>query len=169
MNNRFRKYINKKFERPISLTRSQIALIKTLAGGDTLKNAAVQLESSYESVKKRTQLLYKKFAVKNRTELIKKALQLKLIANKDVKPKFRRRFVKVPVSSAKPVLRESLTSKENQYLQLTAYGFTKEEIMKKMRLPNIYFCNYLTLCICGKLNAKNINQAVVFAFQLHLI
>ena len=65
------------------LRKSQIELLNQLAKGDTIKETAERMKLKYYNLQKQTQLLYKKFKVKNRTELIQKALNRNIIAHCD--------------------------------------------------------------------------------------
>lgn len=60
------------FINQINVRKSEIELLKFLATGKTIKECAVYLNKKYYNIQKRTQLLYKKFGVNDRKELIKK-------------------------------------------------------------------------------------------------
>ena len=72
----------------IKLIKSQELLLYILASGITYKEAAQMLGVSYNTAKPRIKTLYAKFQVSNRNELILKALNLKLIDSRNIKPKF---------------------------------------------------------------------------------
>ena len=116
-----------------------------------------------------SQLLYKKFGVNSRKEVIEKALEKKIIKTSDISNKYRRRFLKYQDADAQPQLIEPLTDLEKQYIRLIIAGESKQEIVKKLHVLNIHFCNYIQNCICYKLNAKNILQAAIFAYKLQLL
>lgn len=86
--------INAKKEKKYRLTKSQLELLKLLASGQTVNEIAGCLDKKYDNIKKRVQNLYKKFNVQNRCELIYRAIKVKLISTKDIKPQFRKRFIK---------------------------------------------------------------------------
>lgn len=170
MNKRFLKYYKKlsSTEKSIKVIDSQLNLIKLLAKGDTIKEIALKTNAEYWAIQKRTQLIYKKFGVKNRLALITKAIEQSLIKTEDVSQKFHERFVKMP-EGVKPELIEKLARRELMFLFLWSLGCRKKKVMELLNLPNLYFCNYLITEICKKLNAKNITQAVIFAYKLKLI
>lgn len=171
MNKRIqRKYENIFTEvKQIKLINSQLELIKMLARGYTLQETADKMNLKYCNLQRRTQLLYKKFGVNSRKELINKALEQKIIKTSDISNKYRRRFLKSPLVNSTPKLIEPLSDNEKEYLQLIAAGYSKQEIIEELHVLNIHFCNYIQNCICYKLNAKNILQAVIFAYKLNIL
>ncbi len=72
------------------LIKSQLKLLQLIASGITLKETALMLGVSYNTAKTRLKTLYAKLKVTNRAELISKALKIKLIDTKSVKPAFRK-------------------------------------------------------------------------------
>lgn len=171
MNNRIRKKYESLFKKDeqMKLIKSQIELIKMLARGYTLQETADKMNLKYCNLQKRTQLLYKKFGVNSRKELIEKALEQKIIKTSDISNKYRRRFLKYQDADAQPQLIEPLTDLEKQYIRLIIAGESKQMIVKKLHVLNIHFCNHIQNCICYKLNAKNILQAAIFAYKLQLL
>ncbi len=187
MNKRIEKYfeeLEKQRSIPV-LSDNQIGLIKILAMGESVKNSAIILNTNYNTLQKHIQNIYKAFKVNSRLELITKALDFKFICYSDIKHKFRKRFVYKKNDEEKESeslnwisykkeqidenFKDSFTKQEIDYLNLVAKGYTKKQIIKELKLYNMHFCNVLGLQICGKLNAKNIIQAVIYAFLLKII
>ena len=71
---------------------------------------------SYNTAKTRIKTLYAKLQVSNRNELILKALNLKLIDSRNIKPKFRKRFLSHE-ADRQAVLLEPLTAEEIKFRQ----------------------------------------------------
>ena len=140
-----------------------------LAAGLTLKEIAVSLNVSYNTIKTRVKTLYKKFNVSYRKELINKALKLNLLKHNEVKPKFRKRFIKIKAETPEPVLVCPLTAEEVRFLYLISAGFRIKDIIKTMELSGIYHAKILKVSVCRKLNSKNILQAAVYAKLLEII
>lgn len=153
----------------MNLIKSQHDLLKLLATGATLKEIAQQSGVKYNTIKTRTKLLYKIFEVNNRKDLIFKTLKLKIILYTDIKPKFRKRFVKSIKRDKIPYLQETLTHKEITYLLLKACGMKGYEIIESMHLASKYHERYIRNLICYKLNARNITHAVTNAIILGII
>ncbi len=173
MNRHIRKYYEQLIskEESITIIGSQVELLKVLAKGYTLKVTAEKLNTSYNNIQKRTQLLYKKFNVNNRQNLISVALKFNIIPYSAVTNKFRERFCKKSrlYEYAEPVLKEPLTEMEIEYLKLSSQGKRKNEIIEELNLLNMNYCNYVLSQVCRKLNSKNITQAVSNAFRLNII
>ena len=110
------------------MTKSQLTLLKHLATGATLDEIAKKLNISHNTVKTRTKLLYKKFRVNNRKDLIFHALQLRIIPYSFVKPKFRKRFIKKVEPRQIPSLQDPLSQEEITYLLLKSYSMKIYEI-----------------------------------------
>ena len=153
----------------ISLLKSQQTLLKFLASGMTLEAIADKLGVKYNTVKSRTKCLYEKFEVKNRNELIGKAISFKLLTTKDVKNLFRKRFKPQITSTQKPQSYYPLNEKELQYLTLASKALPVREIIKEMKLTGRYHAQYFNKVICIKLGARNIFEAVLFALSFELI
>lgn len=172
---KFLEYFNRIYEqrykkRPLVLTKKQRDLLLLLAQGLTLKEIALQAGKTYNNMKKRTQCLYKKFQVKNRYELIRKAIGEKLLTTKEVKPKFRKRFIpKEKPLVISPIGSEYLTVREITYLKLAGAGKTDSEIIKLMGLYGTYPIWEIKRSIKGYLNCKNITQAIYIAKTLEII
>lgn len=149
------------------ITLKQKNILITLAKGETLAIAAKKLNITYNNMRKQTQNLYKKFDVHNRKELILKAVELKIISTKNISGLFKKRYQHQ--SSTNIVPAEILNNREIEYLKLAAQGFTKEEIIKKLNILNMNFCNYIIGEICKKLNTKNITHSVYIAAYYKLI
>lgn len=147
---------------------SQSILLKLLASGITLKQAARKLGVKYNTIKTRTRVLYAKFNVDNRKDLISKAIELNILSPDDVKFKFYKRFCSLPINS-KPTFKETLNQEEIHYLKLASQGLSAKDIIQKMSLTGIYHARYINLSICYKLDAKNITQAVANAKFLEII
>ena len=172
MNKRLKKYYKRLTSKRVAVKviKSQINLIKALAKGLTLKATAGLMRISHNNIQKRTQLLYKKFNVHSRAALIYKSLELKLIQRSEISNLFRHRFsYKKRVKVQEPELQSDLTEQEINYLQLASRGATKQEIIERLNLINMHFCNYLLCEICAKLNAKNITHAASNAIRLKII
>lgn len=153
----------------IHIIKSQLLLLQHLAAGLTLKEIAATLSISHNTVKTRVKTLYKKFNVSSRKELINKALKLNLLKHNEVKPKFRKRFVKIKAEMPEPVLIRHLTAEEARFLYLISEGFRIKDIIKTMELSGIYHARILKVSICWKLNSQNIVQAAVCARLLEII
>lgn len=151
------------------MTKSQFTLLKHLATGATLKEIARKLNISHNTVKTRTKLLYKKFRVNNRKDLIFHALQLRIIPYSFVKPKFRKRFIKRIEPRQIPSLQDPLSQEEITYLLLKSCSMKIYEIIETMHLVSVYHERYIHNLVCSKLNAKNIIQAVTNAKILGII
>ena len=95
---KFSEYFNSKYsklkEKELRITSSQLSLLQILASGATIQEAALLSGKKYDNIKKRTNNLYKKFKVTNRADLIRKAINAGLISTKDVKVRFKKRFIK---------------------------------------------------------------------------
>lgn len=168
----FSDYFNSKYsklkEKELTLTSSQLRLLQILASGATIQEAALHSGKKYDNIKKRTNNLYKKFKVTNRADLIRKAINAGFISTKDVKTRFKKRFIKREILPE--ILQEQgLTEEELRYLSLVSEGKTQKEIIALMGLCSDYMGQYLKKCICGKLNCKNITEAVRVAFVLKII
>lgn len=150
------------------IINTQILLLKLLASGITLEQAARKLGVKYNTIKTRTRVLYAKFNVGNRKDLISKAIELNIISPNDVKFKFFKRFCSLPIN-CKPTFKETLNHEEIQYLKLASKGLSAKNIIQKMSLTGIYHARYINLSICYKLDAKNITQAVANANFLEII
>lgn len=147
---------------------SQSILLKLLASGITLKQAARKLGVKYNTIKTRTRVLYAKFKVDNRKDLISKAIELNILSPDDVKCKFYKRFCSLPINS-KPTFEETLNQEEIHYLKLASQGLSAKDIIQNMSLTGIYHARYINLSICYKLGAKNITQAVANAKFVEII
>lgn len=152
----------------IKLIKSQELLLYILASGITYKEAAQMLGVSYNTAKIRIKTLYAKLQVSNRNELILKALNLKLIDSRNIKPKFRKRFLSHE-ADRQAVLLEPLTAEEIKFLKLASSGTNIKNIIELLSLSGIYHTRVLKASICYKLQAKNITQAVKFARVLEII
>lgn len=151
----------------IKIINSQLVLIKELAKGDTLNNIAISLNIKYYNLQKRTQNLYKKFAVNNRKELIYKALKENVITTKDISKKFRKRFLKNLDSINLPKSEKYfLSSQEVIYLILKSQGFTEVEIREIMGLKGKYHSFCIANSILMKLDVKNFVQALVKYYNM---
>ena len=112
--------------------------------------------------------LLNQFQVSNRNELILKALNLKLIDSRNIKPKFRKRFLSHE-ADRQAVLLEPLTAEEIKFLKLASSGTNIKNIIELLSLSGIYHTRVLKASICYKLQAKNITQAVKFVRVLEII
>ena len=152
----------------LSLITSQRLLLKLLASGITYKEAAQMLGVSDNTAKTRIKTLYAKLQVSNRNELILKALNLKLIGSRNIKPKFRKRFLSHE-ADRQAVLLEPLTAEEKKFLKLASSGINIKNIIEILSLSGIYHTRVIKASICYKLQAQNITQAVKFAKVLEII
>lgn len=151
------------------MTKSQLTLLKHLATGATLEEIAKKLNISYNTVKTRTKLLYKKFRVNNRKDLIFRAIQLRIIPYSFVKPKFRKRFIKKIEPRQIPSLQDTLSEEEIAYLLLKSCSMKIYEIRETMHLVSAYHERYIHNLVCSKLNARNIIHAITNAIMLGII
>lgn len=151
------------------LKTSQLRLLRILASGATLNEAAAILDVSINTIRTRVKTLYSKFGVRNRADLIKQAIRRNIINFKDIKPRFRRRFINIKTDDTKPILREPLTEEEIKFLNYAAAGMTQKDIIKLMPLSGIYHVRILVMMICYKLCARNILEAIVNASKLENI
>lgn len=155
----------------IKLTENELIVLKELAKGDTLKQIAQNLGKSYHSIHQFTRKLYQKLKVNNRRNLIIRALELKLLTYTAISKKFRDRFC-IPPKTAKETikLREPLTDEELAYFRLAIIQhYTKKQIIEKLNILNINFCNYIISNICYKLYARNLTQAAYHAGILGIL
>jgi len=148
---------------------SQLRLIRILASGATLNEAAAILKVSINTVRTRVKTLYTKFGVNNRADLIKQAVYFEIINFKDIKPRFRRRFINIKIDDVKPTLREPLTVDELKYLTCLMRGMSQKEIVKKLPLSGIFHARILVISICYKLGARNITEAAANISELENI
>lgn len=169
---KFSEYFNLKYsklsEKKLTLTSTQLCLLKLLASGSTLQEIALMCGKKYENIKKRTNNLYKKFKVQNRLDLVRKAIKADLIKTGDVTVRFKKRFIKDEFLHD-ACLCQNLTEEEIRYLYLVSIGKTQREIVCIMNFYGIYPAQYIRKCICLKLNCKNMTQAVRTAFILKII
>lgn len=163
------KPLYKKNFSSIKLLNSQLSLLLILASGATQKEAAAILGVSLNTIKARVKTLYAKFGVNSRVDLIKQAVRRNVINYKDIKPRFRRRFVNLKNETQKPILREPLSDEELVYLRYASIGMRQKDIIKIMNLSGIFHARVLVMIICYKLNAKNILEAIVNANKLENI
>ena len=153
----------------MELRRSQMALILELMRGETINQIAQTLNISFDSAQKRTKNLYKKFNVSSRRELAQVLIEKDIIATRQLSKKFRKRFpVKIEEQTIEPPI-EELTEQELTYLSLASKATTKKNIIKQMKLRNMHDCNYIQACICRKLNALNMINALFIAGKLNLV
>lgn len=157
------QYFDLSYQHKIKVLKTQEELLFLLATGKTLKQIAIETNKTYNNIKKRTQALYKKFEVTNRSDLIAKAIACRILINEDVQRRFKKRFIK-PEKLKKSGSYSELTEREMQYLKLAAVGKTQKEIIQIMDLCSTYTAQYIRGCICTKLNSKNLAQA---ACQMH--
>lgn len=153
----------------IKLTINELAVLNQLAKGHTKKEIAENLGKSYHSIHQFTRKLYVKLHVHNRLDLIQRGLELKLIPYSALTKKFRERFCQPESEEVKIELREPLTDEELNYLKLVIEHNTKKQIIEKLNILNVNFCNYIAWNICCKLNARNITQAAYHAGKLGIL
>lgn len=153
----------------IQLTQNELIVLKQLAKGHTLKQIAQNLNKSYHSIHQFTRRLYHKFKVTNRLKLIEKALELDIIKYANISKKFRDRFCHPERENVTIELVEPLTDEELTYLKLVIEHNTKKQIIEKLNILNINFCNYIIWNICCKLKARNITQAAYHAGVLGIL
>ncbi len=169
---KFSEYFNSTYsklsEEKLTVTSSQLCLLKLLAGGAVLREIALMCGKKYENIKKRTNNLYKKFRVTNRADLIREAIKMELIKTGDVTRRFKKRFIKREFLQDDCRFQD-LTDEEVQYLNLVSKGKTQKEIIYIMNFYGLYPAQYVRKCICWKLNCKNMTQAVRAAFILKII
>jgi len=159
----FKKLQSRRFseDKPITLISSQLQLLKTLAKGETLVKTAEILNITYESVRKRTKLLYKKFSVHNRLELIRKAVELNFLSTREVTAKFRARFVKFGLNLFTKNKNIPLTAQELYYLYLKFQGKTAKHIAEEMKLYGVFQVQYIKDAICRKFEVDNIRKVLI--------
>lgn len=161
-------------KKPFKLVNSQKELIKALAKGYTLKETAHIMKLSYYNLQKRTQLLYKKFNVHNRNDLIKKAIEYKFISNKDVSNKFRetlllRNKIHFNFDRENPKIRLDFYDLELKYIKLYAQGKTTKEIIKELHLFGKYQARCIRDNICYKLSVRSLNKAIIILTKFNII
>ena len=83
--------------------------------------------------------------------------------------KFRERFCHPKLNEITIELREPLTDEELKYLKLAIENNTKKQIIQKLNILNVNFCNYIIAEICYKLKARNITQAAYHAGKLGIL
>lgn len=160
-------HFNKPKPKTMTLMRSQLDLLRLLATGMSLREIAEIMGKTYNNIHKRTNLLYEKFWVNSRKELIEEALKQNFIKNKDVKNRFRERFVKK--SDTQMIVKAELTLKEVKFLLLKKEGALQKEIMKQLDLWSFYQYRQIRSRILDKLECKNLNQAVCILSKLEII
>ena len=153
----------------MEINKSQMELILELMQGKTLNEIAETLNTTYNNIQKRTNNLYKKFNVKNRKDLSTALLQQNIITSTQITKNFRKRFKTKIDDTAISEEIEELTKQELQYLFLASRSKTKKDIMNIMNLRNMHECNYIQACICRKLNALNMINALFIAGKLNLV
>lgn len=153
----------------IKLTINERAVLNELAKGHTKKEAAQNLGKSYHSIHQFTRKLYAKLHVHNRLDLIQRGLELKFIAYSTLTKKFRERFCQPKYNEVTIELREPLSDEELNYLKLVLEHNTKKQIIEKLNILNVNFCNYIIAEICYKLKARNITQAAYHAGKLGIL
>lgn len=153
------------------LIKSQLCLLKELAKGKTLRDTALNLHISYYNLQKRTQLLYKKFNVHTRKELIIKAIERKIISTKDVSIKFRKRFIKVSnkIDFTAQNLNYKLSPQEQAFLFLAGKGKKEYQIRNILNLKGKYHSHCIKELILWKLNSKNMAEAIIKYYKLENI
>lgn len=169
---RLMKKNNFEVKQNIKVINSQIILIKMLASGITLQEAAYNLNTTHNNIKKRTQNLYKKFGVNSRKTLIIKCIRAKIISYKDIKYRFRKRFIESvlkdkPAEDNKVII--NLTKEEINVLKLLVAGYKRKQIIECLGFYNMYYCNYVIDCICRKLRADNIMSALIICIKNGII
>ena len=172
MNKKYKKHYEKFFEKEkkvIKLTSKQKELINILAKGNTLKETADILDTTYNNIQRQTQILYRKLGVHNRATLILKCLNLNIIKTKDITNTFRKRFSNTQSQQSNDQHVETLNNLEQKYLQLIANGYSKKAIIKELNLTSIYACNCIQATICNKLSANNITHAIFLAIKSKII
>lgn len=153
----------------ITLIETPLILLNQLALGITLREIAAKLNVSSNTIKTRVQTLYNKLGVTCRSDLIYKALKLGILTYADIKPKFRKRFIKIKTTKPEALLLTYLTGEEARFLYLISQGHKTKNIIKMMGLSGTYHARILKSSILWKLNSKNIVQAVVSAKLLEII
>lgn len=152
------------------LTESQWKLLKFLACGLTLREIADALGTNYNNIKKRTQNLYFKFGAADRYCLIKLAIEYGFITTKDIKPRFRKRFIKEnTIDNINHKEISMLSEREKIFLLLLGEGKTQTEIITVMELYGTYPVWELKRSICAKLACENFVRAVYVAKKLGII
>lgn len=155
-------------DKKLHLIKSQIELLKLLACGYTLNEIANLTQKTYDNIKKRTQLLYKKFAVNSRQELIIKAKKEGFIVRDDISSRFKIRFNKTKFK-AKNKPEFTLTDFETKLLKYKSQGFKCAEIIDKLGLWSYYGLKQKEFYLCAKMNCSNILEAVFYAKKLGII
>ena len=162
-----------KRKKEIKLIKSQKELLLELASGKTLNEIAEKLNKKPNNIKKRTLNLYKKFNVHSRKELLSETINKYIISYKNITRKCRKRFLtKSNVVRTLNIERPktfNLTEQEYNFLLLLSKGYTRKQIMEKLRITNMHACNYCYYCMLDKLNAKNAVQAIVAAIKYGIL
>ena len=111
----------------LHIIKSQEELLKLLASGLTLREIADRTGKKVNNIKKRVQLLYQKFDVQSRQELISVAIKKEFISHKDVAKKFRKRFLKAKFDKMKIIKKPDLSERELKLLQLRAQNIRQKD------------------------------------------
>lgn len=152
----------------ITLIKSQLELLKLLAGGLTLKEIAEKTGKKLNNIKKRVQLLYEKLDVNNRHDLITIALKNNFISHKNVTNRFRKRFSKIKIQN-KTIKNVELSEREIKLLKLKSQCLSQAELIEELGLWSYYGLKQLQFYVCKKMECKNILEAVFIAKRLEII
>ena len=168
---KFLEYFNRFFYPQVELKviKSQQELIKLLACGYTLKEIANKTNKKYFNIQKRTQKLYEKFGVNNRGDLIRKAIEYKIITTKDIKPLFKKRFTRIKNSIYEIKLLAPLSERAFNFLKLKSSGKSDSEIIQIMGLYGTYPIWEIKRELYSKLDSTNILQVIYKPVKLEII
>lgn len=147
----------------LHITTSQKDLLILLATGLTLKEIAQKSEKKLNNIKKRVQLLYIKFDVNSRRELINQAIKNNFISCKDVSKKFRKRFGKSKPEEKYINKNINLSDKELKLLILKSQNIKQSEQIKLLGLWSYYGLKQLEYHVCEKFECEKLIEAVFIA------
>lgn len=151
------------------IIKSQLELLKFLAAGYTLKEIAQKTNKKYYNIQKRTQNLYKKFWVDNRSDLICKSIEEGILSTRDVKQLFKKRFTKITIKEKEIKLLEPLSNRAMLFLKLKSVGKSDNEIIKLLNLYGTYPIWEIKRELYYKFDCDNMLQVINKAFKLEII
>lgn len=151
------------------IIKSQKELLKLLASGLTLREIAVLTNKKLNNIKKRVQLLYKKFEVNSRQKLISAAIKKGLISTYDVTKRFKKRFTRIKSDNKKIIQCPNLSERELKLLKLRAQNIKQTILIEQLNLWSYYGLKQLEFHVCEKFETENILQAICIAKKLEII
>ena len=160
------------------VTNSQKELIKALAKGFKLRETSKIMNINYNNLQKRVQLIYKKFGVHSRQDLIYKAISQKIITTKDVTNRYRNKYIKIKQTPKTDLLLKyikycsgeyKLNKLELNYLIAKLNGKSVREILEILPIYGKYHAKCIEYNIVHKLEVDSIFEAIIFLTNFEII